>query len=168
MPVYAGPPISGASVSLRRVSEDQVLLAGRDSDLELARDARCFYKATRDEATLFFGLCTEAGDLVGQVILQRQLPDRKEAVLGIHIFRPENRYRGYGSDAVAVACAYGFQELGLGRIVLSVSEANEAARRCYQKCGFTEVGRVKDEPNMIAMVLGHRLQSDPTADRRNA
>jgi RimJ/RimL family protein N-acetyltransferase len=143
-------------VLLRSVSESEILLAGADSDLELARDARCFRKSARDELTSYFGLCTESGDLIGHVILQKEDAGSDEALLGIHIFRPGNRRRGYGSDAVAVICRHGFEDLGLQRIVLRVHEDNLAARWCYEKSGFRHTARVADDPDMMTMALDRR------------
>lgn len=152
MPVHSGPPIYGTRVVLRSVSESEVLIAGHDSDLELARDARCFRKALEDGATHYFGLCTEGGDLIGHVILQRE-DSARQVILGIHIFHPERRHQGYGSNAVAAACSYCFRDLDLERVVLRVHESNRAARRCYGKCGFKCSGRAADDPSLIVMVL---------------
>ena len=39
---------------------------------------------------------------------------------------------------------YAFGDLGLEEVTLAVLAFNERARRCYQACGFREVGRVAD------------------------
>lgn len=158
MPVYSGPPICGPHVLLRSVSECEILLAGSDSDLELARDARCFRKATEDEHTHYFGLCTDRGDLIGHVILQRDDSASDEMILGIHIFHPQHRHQGYGSNATRAICSYCFEHLGLQRVALRVHEDNLAARRCYEKCGFRYSGRVDTEPDFMIMLLDRGAQ----------
>lgn len=161
MPIYSGPPICGTRVLLRGVSEGEILGAGADSDLELARDARCFRKAAEDELTSYFGLWTDGGDLIGHVILQKEDAGSQEALLGIHIFRPENRRRGYGCDAVVAICRHAFEALGLQRIVLRVHEDNAAARRCYEKAGFRHTGRAADDPDFITMARDRREEQNP-------
>ena len=43
-----------------------------------------------------------------------------------------------------VIVGYGFRELGLHRIGLSVSEFNQAGIRAYEKAGFTVEGRRRE------------------------
>lgn len=38
----------------------------------------------------------------------------------------------------------GFEQLGLHRIELVVFDFNEAAIRCYEKCGFVKEGLLRD------------------------
>ena len=81
--------------------------------------------------------------LAGHVALwDARLKDRC-ATLGIGLGR-EYIGRGYGTDAVRVIVGYGFREMGLHRIQLSVSPFNPAGIRAYQKAGFTEEGRSRE------------------------
>ena len=52
--------------------------------------------------------------------------------------------RGYGSDATRVMVDYGFREMGLHRIQLSVISFNRAGIRAYEKAGFIEEGRHRE------------------------
>ena len=49
--------------------------------------------------------------------------------------------RGFGTDAVRTACRFGFREMNLKRISLSVYQTNPRGQRAYQKVGFTEEGQ---------------------------
>lgn len=57
---------------------------------------------------------------------------------------PEHVGRGLGTDAVRVLTGYGFQEMGLHRIELTVWSFNQRARRAYAAAGFIEEGRRRD------------------------
>jgi len=61
-------------------------------------------------------------------------PDRC-GTLGIALGR-EYIGRGYGTDATRVIVEYGFREMGLHRIQLSVAPFNPAGIRAYEKAGF--------------------------------
>jgi RimJ/RimL family protein N-acetyltransferase len=92
------------------------------------------------------GLSIEALDgerLVGHVgLFGGSLKDRRRT-LGIYIGRPFLD-RGYGTDAVRLAVDYGFREIGLHRIELSVLAFNARAIAVYRKAGFTEEGRARE------------------------
>jgi RimJ/RimL family protein N-acetyltransferase len=52
--------------------------------------------------------------------------------------------KGFGSDAMRVMLRYGFTELNLHRISLTVFEQNPRGIRSYEKCGFKYEGRIRD------------------------
>jgi RimJ/RimL family protein N-acetyltransferase len=64
-------------------------------------------------------------------------------MLGIGILRREYWGRGYGSEAVSLMLRFGFTELNLRRISLSVFEYNTRAVRAYEKAGFQQEGRLR-------------------------
>ena len=57
----------------------------------------------------------------------------------------EMQGRGYGADAVSTLCRFGFQEMNLRKIKAFVFDFNEAALRCYEKCGFRREAVLKKE-----------------------
>ena len=61
--------------------------------------------------------------------------------MGIHIGERDFWGKGYGTDALRVLLHYGFDELNLQRVSLSVLEGNARAMRSYEKCGFRLEGR---------------------------
>jgi RimJ/RimL family protein N-acetyltransferase len=75
--------------------------------------------------------------LVGSIHLWGAHPKDRCATLGV---APGRDYlgRGYGTDAVRVIVGYGFREMGLHRIQLSVAPFNPAGIRAYEKAGFVE------------------------------
>jgi RimJ/RimL family protein N-acetyltransferase len=56
---------------------------------------------------------------------------------------PWARGRGIMTDAVRLACRWGFDELGLGRIEWWANVGNHASRRVAQKVGFTMEGTMR-------------------------
>ena len=63
--------------------------------------------------------------------------------LGIGIFDPDRLGRGLGSEATRIAVSYGFDELGLHRISLTVLADNARAIASYRKVGFQVEGRMR-------------------------
>jgi RimJ/RimL family protein N-acetyltransferase len=81
--------------------------------------------------------------LIGNLGLWGVRPKDRCATLGIALSR-EHIGRGYGSDAMRVIVDYGFREMGLHRIQLSVAPFNPAGIRAYEKAGFVEEGRYRE------------------------
>jgi RimJ/RimL family protein N-acetyltransferase len=71
------------------------------------------------------------------------LPHRR-AEVGILIGEPDARGRGYGTEAMRLLVDYAFTAAGMHSVMLWVYEFNPAARRCYEKVGFREVGRRRE------------------------
>ena len=55
-------------------------------------------------------------------------------------FRRDRWGRGYATEAARACVRYGFDELGLDKIVADVDPANIASVRVLEKCGFVPVG----------------------------
>lgn len=68
----------------------------------------------------------------------------RSAILGIAIYRSENRGRGYGSEAICLALDFAFKNLNLNRVELETFDFNERAQRIYRKIGFKDVGRKRE------------------------
>ena len=49
---------------------------------------------------------------------------------------------GYATESALASIAYGFDEVGLDRIVAVALPENTASRRVLEKCGLTEIGLV--------------------------
>lgn len=83
----------------------------------------------------------QAGDRVVGDLDLFQIEDRNRcAMVGLGIWRTEDRGKGYGLDALHTVCAWAFDHLNLQRIELNVDPGNAAARRIYEKCGFVLEG----------------------------
>jgi len=74
--------------------------------------------------------------LLGDITLSVINWGSREAFTGIAIGAREFWGKGYGTDAMQALLRYGFLELNLRRISLTVFEFNQRARRSYEKAGF--------------------------------
>jgi RimJ/RimL family protein N-acetyltransferase len=53
--------------------------------------------------------------------------------------------KGYGTDAMRTFLRFGFEEMNLNRIDLTVDARNGRAIACYRKCGFVEEARLRQD-----------------------
>lgn len=99
-----------------------------------------WYESTRaNPDNVLWSMETLEGQLVGTIEL-RLNPVSKRAELGIAVQDKTQWSKGFGTDAVKLALEYGFDDLELNRIELTVDSENGRGRRCYEKCGFVEEG----------------------------
>ena len=82
-------------------------------------------------------------DPIGVISLMNISEAHLSADLSIIIGGPENRSQGFGAEAIEAILGYGFGNLKLHRIALSVFDFNEQAISTYEKLGFVEEGRFR-------------------------
>jgi RimJ/RimL family protein N-acetyltransferase len=110
---------------------------------ESLEGTRAWWEAVRHQEPGPFLIETlHGGEPVGACSLESIDARSRSAVLGIWVAEP-HWDRGYGTDAVRTLCRFGFREMNLQRIGLSVYETNPRARRAYEKAGFREEGRLR-------------------------
>jgi RimJ/RimL family protein N-acetyltransferase len=106
------------------------------------------------------------GTLVGHLTLFDVRPRTRAATFAIGL-GPEHLGRGYGTDATRLAVRYGFREMNLHRIQLTVLAFNERGRAAYRRAGFREEGRRRDavfhDGSYRDEVLMSVLSTDPPA-----
>ncbi len=86
---------------------------------------------------------TGEGTYIGQISLNRIDWKNSNAELGIVIGHKEYWSKGYGTDAIKILLNYAFKQLNLYKIYLRVFEFNQRGIICYEKCGFKEEGRLR-------------------------
>lgn len=87
-----------------------------------------------------FSIRTLAEDvLIGEIGIRPRW-EHADAWVGIAIGDRTYWGRGCGSDAMRLIIRFGFYELGLYRISLSLHSYNQRARRAYEKLGFVYEG----------------------------
>lgn len=84
-----------------------------------------------------------SGDMtpIGTCRLQDVTYRNRTAELVIIIGEPQERGKGYGTEAVRLVLDHAFTALGLNNVMLKVYEFNLAGQRAYLKAGFREFGR---------------------------
>jgi len=94
---------------------------------------------------LYLAICEKtSGRFLGGAALQDILLPHNRAELSISIYDPNDRGKGFGTDAVKVLLSVGFHILGLNSIYLDTMEDNEQAIRVYEKIGFKRVGVLRE------------------------
>ena len=161
-PSEASPTLDTPRLRLRdaRPGDAGPLLSITAYDGAFARDvadARKILTRIRDDqrsgATLHWIVCLrEDGAPVGNVGFYRGLgvpgPER-EAEIGYAVV-PSARGRGLAGEAVRRACRYGFERLGLARVVALTEPDNGPSRRLLARLGFVEAGTSE---NLVRHVL---------------
>ena len=92
-----------------------------------------------------FAVETLAGEFLGRCGFIHVDWKNRLGEIAILIGKKDARGKGYGTDAVKTLCDFGFRELNLHKIKVSVFDFNAAALRCYEKSGFTREGLCKSE-----------------------
>jgi RimJ/RimL family protein N-acetyltransferase len=80
---------------------------------------------------------------IGVISLTNLSEANDSAELSVIVGHPEDRHHGYGAEAIDTILRYGFEELSLNRVGLSVFEFNEEAISTYEKLGFRKEGRLR-------------------------
>jgi len=80
------------------------------------------------------------GRVVGDINLFEIDQRNRRSAIGLSIWSPADRNKGYGTDAMRALLRWAFSELNLHRIELSVDPANAPAIHVYEKLGFRREG----------------------------
>ncbi|HWV25084.1 MAG TPA: GNAT family protein [Thermomicrobiales bacterium] len=117
----------------------------RSWPLTLDEEIAWFERAVKDDRMAPFTIY-ELPDFrpVGNVDLHRIDIQNRTAELGILIGEKDARGRGLGTEAVRLACDYGFNVLELHSIMLLTFGWNIAGQKAYAKAGFQEFGRRRE------------------------
>ena len=87
----------------------------------------------------YFTIRTHADDsLIGKAMVEWIDWTNGNGYLRLGIGAPENRRKGYGSQALSMLLRYAFGELNLYRVTAVVPAYNEGALHLFQKFGFVE------------------------------
>jgi RimJ/RimL family protein N-acetyltransferase len=65
----------------------------------------------------------------------------RNAEFGVFVGNKDYWGKGYGTEATNLTLVFGFNVLNLNNIMLKVYSYNDRAVKCYEKCGFKEIGR---------------------------
>lgn len=107
-------------------SRDEVaeLLESRGSGLAKEGDALVLAVRLRD-----------SGTLIGEVVLKWRSEEHRQGEFGF-VFHPDHQGHGYASEAAVEMLRFGFEGLGLHRIVGRADGRNTASARLMEKLGL--------------------------------
>ena len=79
---------------------------------------------------------------VGTIILSDI--DRKNGIAQVHLkLAASARGKGYGTAALKAVVDYAFRQMRLHCVFAHVLEYNTASRKLFEKCGFTQEGKLR-------------------------
>lgn len=141
-------------VSLRPLTLDdipQLVRWDRDRDIRAALGGPRFAQLAptdwlsrfRHGRAVAFAVTAPDGGLIGDLQLQDINWHRREAELRICLGEKRLWGQGLGEEAVNLALQVAFSRLRLRLVYLRVYASNRRAVRCYEKCGFRTVGRLR-------------------------
>jgi RimJ/RimL family protein N-acetyltransferase len=124
------------------------------------------------DGMIMFGIHAAADDrLIGSIELSEFSWASGDAWVGIGIGEKEYQGIGCGTEAMRMLLRYGFEELNLHRVSLSVFEYNSRGIRSYEKAGFREEGRIRQfvirEGKTWDLIFMGILRSEWEAGRRS-
>jgi RimJ/RimL family protein N-acetyltransferase len=120
--------------------------------LPWADDPRLKPDPSRDDVVAFSVVELGSGVLIGSATVWGIDTHNRNAHLGLGLV-PAARGKGYGTDAVALLCRYGFVVRGLRRLQLETLVDNDAMLRAAERNGFVREGRLRSS----AWVMGEFL-----------
>jgi RimJ/RimL family protein N-acetyltransferase len=159
----------------RWINDRELVLLNAPFSPVAEADHRRWFDAmrTRDDAVIF-GIRTIGDDeLIGSCQLHGIDRRHRRAELQIRIGERAAWGHGYGTEAVQLLVAYGFEKLGLHRVELHVFATNEPALRTYERAGFRREGVKRDGAfledafvDVVAMaILAVEEPHNPSASR---
>jgi RimJ/RimL family protein N-acetyltransferase len=151
--------LEGKRIRLRPLSKDDLdaimewvndeeatrtLLIGR---FPMTREAEIKWieeRTASDAKEVTYVIETIAGEYLGGISLLHFQQVERIAELGIVIGKKAAWGKGYGTEAMRLMVAYGFEQLNLHMIHLSVLADNPKAVHIYEKVGFVHEGCLRD------------------------
>lgn len=89
-------------------------------------------------------ICLADDTVIGEVVINEVDRDNNSGSIRIALFNEKYFGQGYGTEAMQLAIAYGFEQAKLHRISLGVYAFNPRAIHVYEKVGFTLEGTLRD------------------------
>ena len=117
----------------------------RLTPLNKTREKEFIEKLYKDTGEAILGIALKENDqLIGNLALSSISMPFRHASLGIVIGEKSCWSKGYGSEALNLMLGYGFDQLNLHRIFLTVLSFNGRAISAYEKVGFKREGVFRD------------------------
>jgi RimJ/RimL family protein N-acetyltransferase len=113
-------------------------ISKKSKQITLEEEIAWVRKKLEEKKLIFSMIEKKTGDFIGNTELMDVGGTERE--LGIAI-TAKKQNKGYGTEAVGALLKYGFENLGLRKIVLRAKPDNARAIHVYSKCGFREYDR---------------------------
>ncbi|MCB9367271.1 MAG: GNAT family N-acetyltransferase [Calditrichaeota bacterium] len=149
--------LRGKLVSLRAIDDAEIPLMAdliNDPDVYLnlllsepnrETDTREFIeKMSNSDEHQLFTICSHDDRWLGMVGLHSISSINRNATSGLWIGRPEDRGKGYATDAKMLLCYHAFCTLNLHRLYTYSYEFNIASQKFNERCGYKVEGRRRE------------------------
>ena len=111
------------------------------SPLNKIREKEWVENLYKDDRNTVLGIVVKENDqLIGNIGMHRISIPHRQAGMGIFIGDKTCWSKGYGTEALKLMLGYGFDQLNLHRLHLTVFSFNARAIRTYEKVGFKREG----------------------------
>jgi len=125
--------------------EVAIFLETISSVITLDNEKKGIERMTSSSNDYPFAIVVKKNDqLIGNCGLHRVNFIQGTATLGIFIGDKAYWSKGFGREAVQLVLDFGFNILNLHNIMLYVFEYNKRGIKCYERCGFKEIGRRRE------------------------
>ena len=112
---------------------------------------------------------TEGDTLIGIIGLDDISFITRSARFSILIGDPGKRGKGYAKESTLAMLRFGFHDLGMNRVSLTVREDNLPALKLYEECGFTREGVLRESTfkkdkyinELVMSILKREFKSHP-------
>lgn len=105
-----------------------------------AEEINDFYRQSAQDGRCWQMTMLDGTEVKGHLLMQFLDEAMTELKFGCIIVDSEVRGKGYGHQMLTLALHYAFEMLEAEQVSLGVFDNNPAARRCYERLGFTEDG----------------------------
>ena len=117
---------------------------GRSGQVMSIEGERKYLQENSNPEATFSIVTIDEDKLIGTVGLESIDYMNRTGMLGIFIGDKKYLSKGYGTEAIRLLLDYGFNYMNLHNIKLNVMSFNERALKCYKKCGFKEMGKIRE------------------------
>lgn len=114
-----------------------------DRPINAEQEREFFEEQVSSEEGVNLAICAD-GEIAGLINLHGVQQSAGHAEIGLWL-APEFHGHGYGTKASRLLTEHAFDELRLHRVQARVLATNEASARIWEKLGFEEEGRHRDE-----------------------
>lgn len=125
-------------IDLRNMEENRKWFI-HDQIITYEQQARWYSKYLTDNLDIMFAIKNEVSEFVGGCAIYDIDIESKSAEFGRLLIDHNCRGKNYGYKALEAVLDFGFNNLELEKITLSVFENNDSAISCYKRCGFNVV-----------------------------
>ena len=116
---------------------------GRSGMLVSLDGEKQYLEKNNNPEASFVIVTLDNNEMIGTVSLEKVDSINRSATLGIFIGNKEYWNNSYGAEAIKLILDYGFNYKNVHSINLELMSFNERALKCYKKCGFKEIGRIR-------------------------